>query len=97
MMFSYCQGVVHALPHPLSPGGAILVVGTANGTIAAYESLGSSEAHLIDKVACTGSVLSVSSILEELQVCFRLAFPVLPSWMLALGMLSTSMTDNLMM
>lgn len=47
---------------------AVIAVGTSNGTIAAYETVGSSDPQQIGKAEAAGAVQSVSIILDPLEV-----------------------------
>ncbi len=62
------QGCVQAVACTGLPGTAVIVVGTSNGTIAAYETVGSSDPQQIGKAEAAGAVQSVSIILEPLEV-----------------------------
>ena len=65
------QGCVQAVACTGLPGTAVIVVGTSNGTIAAYETVGSSDPQQIGKAEAAGAVQSVSIILEPLEVAPR--------------------------
>ncbi|CAL5222539.1 g4916 [Coccomyxa viridis] len=62
------KGCVQAVACTGLPGTAVIVVGTSNGTIAAYETVGSSDPQQIGKAEAAGAVQSVSIILEPLEV-----------------------------
>jgi hypothetical protein len=67
-MSLFPQGALHAVPHPQSFGGAIIVVGTDSGTVAAFESIGLKEARLIGRTNSPGAVVSVCVTKGDLQV-----------------------------
>ena len=46
----------------------MIAVGTSNGTIAAYETVGTSDPQQIGKAEAVGAVQSVSVILDPLEV-----------------------------
>ena len=63
------QGTLRAEAHPDRPGAALVAVGTASGTVAAFECQGFSEAVLIGSARCAAeAVQSVCISLAPAQV-----------------------------
>ena len=71
------QGYVQAVACSGMSGIAVIAVGTSSGTIAAYQTLGSSDPQQIGKAEAAGAVQSISIILDPLEVCpfFRGVIP----------------------
>lgn len=63
------QGYVQAVACSGMSGIAVIAVGTSSGTIAAYQTLGSSDPQQIGKAEAAGAVQSISIILDPLEVC----------------------------
>ena len=73
------QGCVEAVACPGIAGTAVIAVGTSNGTIAAYETVGSSNPQQIGKAEAAGAVQSISVILDPLEVAPSMPLPCMPT------------------